>query len=84
MTVFQTKVKERLSGILDELSPEQRQNVLDFALFLKTQQVGRDSQDSVAVKAKPERDSSYPLRGTVLRYVDPFTPIAQEDWEALQ
>lgn len=26
----------------------------------------------------------YPLRGSVLRYDDPFEPVAVEDWEALQ
>ena len=26
----------------------------------------------------------YPLRGTVLRYDDPFAPVAESEWEALQ
>ncbi|MBN1891005.1 MAG: hypothetical protein JW850_23615 [Thermoflexales bacterium] len=26
----------------------------------------------------------YPLRGTVLRYDDPFAPVAEMDWEALR
>ena len=30
-------------------------------------------------------DNRYPLRGTVLRYDDPFEPLVQtDDWEALQ
>ena len=28
--------------------------------------------------------SSYPLRGTVMRYDDPFEPVAESDWEALR
>jgi hypothetical protein len=30
----------------------------------------------------PHQDE-YPLRGTVLHYLDPTEPVAQEDWEAL-
>ena len=29
-------------------------------------------------------ESQYPLQGTVVRYDDPFTPVAQLDWEVLQ
>jgi hypothetical protein len=33
----------------------------------------------------PEPVSSlYPLRGTVMRYDDPFEPVAESDWEALR
>ncbi|MBD3305240.1 hypothetical protein GF339_02715 [candidate division KSB3 bacterium] len=27
------------------------------------------------------RQPAYPLRGTVLSYVDPTDPVAQDDWE---
>ena len=26
----------------------------------------------------------HPLRGTLLKYIDPTEPVAQEDWETLQ
>ena len=26
----------------------------------------------------------YPLRGTVLEYIDPLKPVAEDDWEALK
>lgn len=29
-------------------------------------------------------EDKYPLRGSVLRYDDPFEPVAVDDWEALQ
>lgn len=29
-------------------------------------------------------EGEYPLRGSVLRYDDPFEPVAEDDWEALQ
>jgi hypothetical protein len=35
-----------------------------------------------ARKAKEQR--RYPLRGTVLKYVDPLEPVAEDDWEALK
>jgi len=28
------------------------------------------------------RNTKYPLRGKLVRYVDPFKPVAQDDWEA--
>ena len=31
-----------------------------------------------------EQDERYPLRGTVLQYIDPMSPVAEEDWEVLQ
>ncbi len=27
-------------------------------------------------------DKRYPLRGKLVRYIDPFEPVAQDDWEA--
>lgn len=33
-----------------------------------------------APNAREER--RYPLRGTTLHYVDPFEPVAKDDWEA--
>jgi antitoxin (DNA-binding transcriptional repressor) of toxin-antitoxin stability system len=34
--------------------------------------------------AKDERDPLEMLRGSVLRYDDPFEPVGVEDWEALK
>lgn len=28
--------------------------------------------------------ASYPLRGTLLRFTDPFEPVSAADWEAMQ
>ena len=37
-----------------------------------------------AQSVKPIVADPYPLRGTVLEYVNPFEPIAETEWEALQ
>ena len=46
--------------------------------------VGRDVEIVVReirmVEVPAER---YPLRGSVLRYDDPFEPVAEDDWEVL-
>jgi hypothetical protein len=26
----------------------------------------------------------YPLRGTVIKYIDPTAPVAEDDWEAIR
>jgi hypothetical protein len=31
----------------------------------------------------PQLTSEHPLRGKVIRYEDPYEPVAVEDWEAL-
>jgi hypothetical protein len=29
-------------------------------------------------------DRDYPLRGTTYQYIDPFAPVAEDDWDVLQ
>lgn len=38
------------------------------------------------VISAPDRgtDEEYPLRGTVIRYIDPTEPVAVDDWDALR
>lgn len=36
------------------------------------------------VESQIETKERYPLRGSVLRYDDPFEPVAEQDWEALE
>ena len=40
----------------------------------------------ILLERQPEQASEnrYPLRGTVLKYEDPFEPVGEEDWEALK
>lgn len=38
----------------------------------------------VARQSKSNGQKQYPLRGQAVRYDDPTTPVAQEDWDALQ
>jgi hypothetical protein len=40
-------------------------------------------QHDVESQASPEANH-YPLRGKVVRYDDPTSPVALEDWEVLQ
>jgi hypothetical protein len=40
-------------------------------------------QHDVESQASPEANL-YPLRGKVVRYDDPTSPVALEDWEVLQ
>lgn len=43
------------------------------------------AQPSTAPGAASSDEQRYPLRGTVLRYDDPFAPVApEEDWDALR
>jgi hypothetical protein len=48
-------------------------------------QAGEEVEVIVLAEARSSRDAArYPLRGTPLPYVDPFEPVAQDDWDALQ
>ncbi len=43
--------------------------------------------EKVEVVVKPRKrtrshNKRYPLRGKVIRYIGPFDPVAQSDWEA--
>jgi len=33
---------------------------------------------------KLREQQRYPLRGTVIQYIDPTSPVAEDDWEALR
>jgi hypothetical protein len=35
-------------------------------------------------KRKLNKSTSSPLRGKVIKYIDPTEPVAQDDWELLQ
>lgn len=50
-------------------------------------QVGEHVEVIVMRAPKPARESAvaaYSLHGTVLRYDDPFAPVAESEWDALQ
>ena len=50
-------------------------------------QVGEHVQVIVMRVPKPAPEATvaaYPLHGTVLRYDNPFAPVAESEWEALQ
>jgi hypothetical protein len=60
---------------LKELSAENQQEVLDFVEFLRHRWQTRSNSPA---------ESEYPLRGTVLRYDEPFEPaVPVNDWHVL-
>jgi len=75
-------VKDTLIRVLDELPTERMVEVLDFARFLQTRQtpVWKNADEMIRLSTQAE----CPLRGAVLRYDEPFAPVAESDWEALQ
>lgn len=51
--------------------------------------VGKDVEITVQEQNVPLTEGvpvspDHPLRGSVLRYDDPFEPVAESDWEALR
>jgi len=70
MDVATEPVEKTLLSVLEDLPPSCQMEVLEFALFIRTQN-----------RRFTER-SRYPLRGTIIRYDEPFAPVAQDRWEA--
>jgi hypothetical protein len=59
-----------------QLPPKIRQQVADFIEFLL------QKYQPVQAKADVKNTEAYPLRGSVLRYEDPFGPATEgDDWE---
>jgi hypothetical protein len=79
-----THVEETILGVLEGLSPDRRIEVLEFALFIKMRQARQSSGERAESEQPLEHNSRYPLHGTVLRYDEPFAPVAQTHWETLQ
>ncbi len=40
--------------------------------------------DIIVTKAEDEPNKKYELRGTLLKYDDPFRSVSEDDWEALR
>lgn len=38
----------------------------------------------VLSEARKRKEQQYPLRGTVIQYIDPTMPVAEDDWEVLR
>lgn len=50
----------------------------------RTPQTPAPLDAATAASQRPGKTSpSDPLQGTVLRYEDPFEPVAEDEWEAL-
>lgn len=47
--------------------------------------VGQEVEVIVLAESETMDDEDrYPLRGTVLKYIDPLAPVAEDDWEVLK
>ncbi len=44
---------------------------------------GDEVEIEVTLKEK-NSNNNYPLRGTLLKYDEPFEPVAEDDWEVLK
>jgi hypothetical protein len=47
-------------------------------------QPGEAVQIIILPAPQPPSENRHALRGTILKYIDPFKPIADDDWEANQ
>jgi hypothetical protein len=46
---------------------------------------GEEVEVTVTAEGRQSHDlARYPLRGTPIRYSDPTSPVAEDDWEALR
>jgi hypothetical protein len=83
-------IKDALIRVVDELSPERMTELLEFALFIKARQMERPFYFDPGIEkllSQQQADlaqSPFPLQGSVIRYDDPFAPVAEADWESLQ
>ncbi|MCP4607550.1 MAG: hypothetical protein GY845_02385 [Planctomycetes bacterium] len=89
MNVSPTIVKEAIIQVVDELSPERRTELLEFALFIKARQqqpiqLKADMEKLISQLQAKEAQPPQLLHNSVLRYDDPFAPVAEADWESLQ
>lgn len=66
-----------LEVLIRELPADLRSEVRNFVEFLLAK------REYIAEPLLRQDRTSSPLRGTVLRYDDPFAPVAESEWEAL-
>ncbi len=64
---------------IEKTVPKSRTITIDKLPFRAGQMI-----EIVVRTARRSRNGNkrYPLRGKLLRYIDPFEPVAQDDWEA--
>ena len=43
-----------------------------------------DNVNIIVTKVENEHESKYELRGTILKYENPFDSVAEDDWEVLK
>lgn len=73
MAESKIEIRSALLNVIEELSEDRIGEVLDFALFLKSKQY-----ESMPI-ARESANVDYPLKNTVIRYDDPYDPVADAD-----
>lgn len=73
-----------LETLIQELPADLRSEVRNFVEFLLLKRAHVTEKPLPHEWAGTQRKDASPLRGTVLRYEDPFAPVAESEWEALQ
>ena len=74
------EIIKELWEIKDNIAKEHEYDLDSLVAYLQTKRRERNlSNERVRLE-----DIDHPLRGTILKYDDPFEPIAVEDWYALQ
>lgn len=73
-TVSKSQLKSQLLEFLRDVEDKKQPLIVTHN--------GQPVVEIVPIKKKKKRHN--PLKGTVLKYEDPFEPVGLEDWEALK
>lgn len=73
-----------LETLIQELPADLRSEVRNFVEFLLLKRTRVPEQFLHQDLTKTQKKHAMPLKGTVLRYDEPFAPVADTEWEALQ
>lgn len=73
-----------LETLIQELPADLRSEVRNFVEFLLLKRKHVPEQFLHQDLTETQQKHKMPLQGTVLRYDDPFAPVAESEWEALQ
>ena len=73
-----------LETLIQELPADLRSEVRNFVEFLLLKRTRVPEKFLHQDLNRTQQKHTMPLQGTVLRYDEPFAPVAESEWEALQ
>lgn len=73
-----------LETLVRDLPTDLRSEVRNFVEFLLLKRTHITEQFLHQDLSRPQQKNATPLQGTVLRYDEPFAPVTEAEWEALQ